>query len=121
MRTDQYMGLNEWAQNFVRGEQVFAYTERVVRVYPDGRESAQPDRRVSECTVKCTKIGEIAGAWDPVVADLHEYTLPNGRVYREKVQAEPWSSGPCYFVALVDETDAWVPESLWTDEETGDG
>lgn len=91
MRADQYVGLNEWAVELVR----------------EGTRTG----------ITVEKIGEIEGAWDPVVDDIRQYTFPNGRVYRERVQAEPWSSGPCYFVALVDETGAWVPESLWTDEE----
>lgn len=92
MRADQYVGLND----------------RAVALLFGGK---------SNPALTIEQIGVITGAWDSVVADLRQYTLPNGCVYREKVQAEPWSSGPCYFVALVDETGAWVPESLWTDEE----
>lgn len=34
---------------------------------------------------------------------LNEYTLKDSSVVREKVQASPWSSGPCIFLMLVDE------------------
>jgi hypothetical protein len=45
---------------------------------------------------------------------LHAYTLKDGRVVREVVQATPWSSGPCIFLKLMDgDKDLFV----WTEEE----
>lgn len=48
---------------------------------------------------------------------LHRYVFSDGRVLVEAVQAEPWSSGPCFFLALKDKNDEWVKESLWRNEE----
>ena len=61
-------------------------------------------------------IGKIKGAWVNVVNDLHRYTLPNGRVYQEYVQLEPWMGGPCYFIALKDKRGRILRRTLWTDE-----
>jgi len=44
------------------------------------------------------------------------YTLKNGRKVYEKVQAAPWSSGPCIFLQLVDGNDEvlfkWSKQSI---------
>lgn len=49
---------------------------------------------------------------------LNQYTFPDGRVYKEKVQSECGKvDSKVIFVALRDEKGAWVPESLWTQEE----
>ena len=116
IRMDQVFGLNEWAEKFVKGKRVFAYTERVIRTFPDGKgEVVYPDRQVYKSSVKKEKSGEhFSGMFDEKYS-LHKYTFPDGKVYFEKVQAEPWSSGPCFFLALVDEKGEWVPESLWPD------
>jgi hypothetical protein len=45
--------------------------------------------------------------------------MPNGSVFEEFVQAEPWSGGPCYYIALKNKRGAVVRQSLWTDEELG--
>ena len=34
--------------------------------------------------------------------DLHDYYLNDVLIYREVVQADPWSSGPVVFLKLVD-------------------
>jgi hypothetical protein len=47
--------------------------------------------------------------------DLLEYTLIDGKIIREKVQAAPWSSGPCIFLMLVDESEKILYK--WTDKE----
>ncbi|MGH9553291.1 MAG: hypothetical protein ACRD3W_28175, partial [Terriglobales bacterium] len=62
-------------------------------------------------------IGSIEGAWDPVVAELHRHTLSDGSMYEEYVQAAPWSGGPCYFIALKDESGQPVAKSLWSEEQ----
>ena len=114
MRMDQYVGLNKWATRRVAGSQ----TGREVgaRILPGGR--VEPfDREVYVPIARIEVIGRIKGAWDDHVADLHRYTLPTGRVYEEFVQATPWSSGPCYFIALKDNQGRVLSRSLWTDEE----
>ncbi len=46
---------------------------------------------------------------------LYEYTLPDGRVFREYVQVAIFTKGPIYFMALRDDKGQVVPESLWAD------
>jgi hypothetical protein len=114
MRCDQYIGLNEWAKKKVLATR--KVREVGHRIYSDGR--AVPFQRKTRVPVaRIQVIGKIEGAWTPVVANLHRYTLPGGEVYEEYVQATPWSGGPCYFVALKDAKGEPVPQSLWSDED----
>ncbi|MBI5077701.1 hypothetical protein HZB94_04980 [Candidatus Falkowbacteria bacterium] len=117
MRYDQFVGLNERAQELIKGEQELAYTEEVVRIYPDGGQERMPDRPVFESTVKKEESGESYTGMFTVEYPLHKYTFPNGQIYYERLQTAPWSSGPVHFLALQNEDGKWVPESLWTDEE----
>lgn len=114
-RFDQYRGLNEWAQKTVcKREKV--RIEGTME-FSDGRRK----RFVRWARVPVARIrviGKITGAWKPHVADLHRYTMADGKVYEEYIQAEPWSSGPVYHIALKDaKTGKPVRQSLWTDEE----
>ncbi len=113
-RSDQYIGLNDWARRHVTGKQ--KVREVGVRIHANGKKvNFNRWRRVPNARKE--HVGVIHGAWIPVVAPLHRYTMPDGRVFVEYVQAEPWCSGPCYFIALKDKHGNPVPESLWTDEE----
>jgi hypothetical protein len=114
MRCDQYVGLNKWASDKVSRQQTVR--EVGARILPNGR--AVPfDRQVVVPVAKVEVIGKITGAWKDVVANLHRYTLPDGRVYEEFIQAEPWSSGPCYFIALKNLKGNVISQSLWTTDE----
>jgi len=114
MRCDQYIGLNEWATEKVLARH--AVREVGVRILPSGEE--QPfDREVDALVASVEQVGSIEGAWMDVVAPLNRYTLPTGEVFEEFVQAVPWSSGPCYFIALRDEKGHEVPESLWAESD----
>lgn len=118
IRMDQYMGLTEAAQALVEGEQIVLYTEEVHRFYADGREEILPRRVVSGSTVRCEPSGKCyQGAFDEANNPLMQYTFPDGRVFTEAVQAEPWSSGPVFFLALRNEKGEWVKESLWPESE----
>lgn len=114
MRCDQYVGLNEWAKKLVSRK--IKVHEVGVRTFPDGKRK-RFNRWYQMPLARVTRIGTIRGAWNPEVATLHQYTFPDGRVYREYVQAAPWSGGPCYFIALKDRLGQPVPESIWTDDE----
>ncbi len=61
----------------------------------------------------------ITNTWSgSLLHPFSKYSLPDGRVLVEDVQSEPWSSGPCYFLALKDhKTGDWVEETLWSEEE----
>lgn len=117
IREDQYYGLSERGRELVEGEQVLLYHREEKRYYPDGRVEKLNPQPVYGSSVRKEKIGTLAGAWCDVVALLYRYVLPDGTVYTESIQAVPWSSGPCYFIALRDEVGNWVPESFWTDKE----
>lgn len=116
-RSDQLMGLNEWASNFVGGELIFVCIEEVTRIYPDGRRETLSPRPAYELSVKKEKSGELYSGMFDDEYPLHKYTFPDGQVYFEKVQAVPWSSGPVHFLALQDENGAWVHESFWAMED----
>lgn len=113
IRCDQVMGLNEWAQGFVRGEPVLAYTEEVTRVYPDGRRETLEPKPLYQSSAGKEESGESFAGMFGDCYPLHKYTLPFGVVYFEKVQEEVWSAGPVFFLALQDERGEWVPDSLW--------
>jgi hypothetical protein len=116
MRCDQYVGLNKWASEKVSRQQ--SVREVGARILPNGK--ALPfDRTIKVPVAKIEVIGKITGAWTDHVANLHRYTLPDGRIYEEYVQAEPWSSGPCYFIALKNSKGNVISQSLWTDDELG--
>jgi hypothetical protein len=114
-RFDQYRGLNNWARkNVLKREKV-----RIegTMTFQDGRRK-RFSRWAKVPAARIQVIGKITGAWKPHVADLHRYTMADGRVLVEYVQAAPWSSGPVYHIALKDEkTGKPVANSLWTQEE----
>lgn len=118
MRCDQYVGLNERAAALVAGEKVLIYTETVLRTFPDGSTQRIGPLEVRGSNVIREVIGTIAGAYDDVAGELFRYRFADGRVYDEFVQETIWSSGPMYYVALLDvDAGAAVAESLWTHEE----
>lgn len=106
-------GLNAWAREVVLATQVV--TEIGVRKFADGKIEAF-ERAVAVPLARITKVGEIESAFAPGVKafDLSRYELPDGRIYEEYIQAQPWSSGPCYYIALKDSAGEPVRESLWT-------
>lgn len=117
MRCDQFMGLNDWASNFVKGEPMLVCVEEVTRVYPDGRRETLKPRSVHESSIKSEESGERYFGMFEDEYSLNKYTFPDGSVCFERVQAKPWSSGPVFFLALQDEKGNWIQDSLWSDEE----
>jgi len=110
----QVIGLTEEAHALVEGQEVLAYTEEGVKVLPDG--SHEPfTRPVYKSDVSREEYGQFEGMFGEPYP-LHRYTLPDGRILEEVIQAAPWSSGPCIFLALQ-ENGQWLPETLWSDEE----
>lgn len=119
IRCDQDMGLNVWAQNFVEGKKVLAYIERTLRIYPDGETKVMPDHPILVSNVGAEESGEHYVGMFEDEYPLHKYTFQDGKVFYERVQDCPWSSGPVFFLALQDESGQWVRESLWPDEDIG--
>lgn len=119
-RTDHYVGLNRWAKKFVRQKQTVC--ENGVRTYPDGRQ--EPFEREVVELVKVERLRDITVLhcrWFP----RYRYTLPDGRVFEEYLQAAIWAGGPHLYMGLKRVTFGKrkyrrvVNESLWTDSEMG--
>ena len=118
MRMDQHFGLNAWAEDLVKGKTVHVYTERIDRIYPSGAEIEQPDRPIYRSDVTKEVIeGKVYSGMFGDQYPLHRYKLANGKVYFEFVQSDAWSSGPCFFIALMDVEGKQVEASLWADED----
>lgn len=114
-RFDQFRGLNDWARKTVlKRDKVRVVGEMI---FQDGKRK-RFSRWAKVPAARIKVIGTITGVWKPYVADLHRYSMPDGRVYEEYVQCSPWSSGPVYHLALKDaKTGRPVTESLWTQDE----
>lgn len=119
MRMAQYYGLNKSAKKLVLKKVMVR--EIGTTILPDGKR-VNFDRRRPIPAAKKQVIGDIK-TMNPqlALAQLHRFTMPDGRVFEEFVQAAPWSGGPCYFIALKfgsgPNIGKPVAESLWTDEE----
>lgn len=114
MRCDQCAGLNDFARDLVT--QMVDVREKVTKTYPNG------DVEEFERLVKLNEVSrkDSGKKYSGMFGDeytLNRYTLPTGEVYEEYVQAEPWSSGPVFFLALKDGDGNVVEESLWDDED----
>ena len=60
----------------------------------------------------------VEGMFDEVVHTLKEYEMNDGTKIEEYIQAEPWSSGPCIYLALKNaETKEPILDSLWSEDE----
>lgn len=114
MRMSQYRGLNAWSSKLVSRKQ--KVREHGVQVFANGkRKNFSRWRRVP--LVRKEDAGLIRGMGGEAFAKLHRYTLADGRKLSEFIQAEIWSGGPVYFIALKDESGKPIAESLWSEEE----
>lgn len=106
MRSTQYMGIPDEAEKFIRNN--------IKR---------SPSKICSECGHNSggQELSEIYdSAADQGMFDdgpnLYRYTMKDGTTWIEKVQAVPWSSGPCIFLMLVQENGPgefkWDEESI---------
>jgi hypothetical protein len=141
IRMTQVYGLNEAAESLLAGggDNLVDYVDEVTRRYADGRVlSFTLEGRDS--LVHSAPSGEnYYGMFDGEEYPLLRHVLPDGRVLVEREYASPWASGPCIFLALVEEgapewrpadepayssfglaPGAWVRETLWTDAEIED-
>ena len=138
IRCTQEYGLNEAARELLTGggKNFIHYIEEGTRSYADGR--VEPFAREGD---EPTTLSEASGKvfYDMFEGEEHplmRYTLPDERVLCEAEYASPWSSGPCIFLALIEEGGvswrpadeeayaenglrpaAWVRETLWRDAE----
>lgn len=109
-------GLNKWAQQFVTGEQVYLYRERVVRIFPDGREETCPDQPVYVSSVKKELNGSSVIAFGEKYI-LAYYMFSNGQIFHEVLQETPWSGIGEFYLALADERGTILPESRWSPDQ----
>lgn len=117
-RMTQHMGLNLHAENLVREYEEEAKEQRSVHyiTLPDGTKAKQTLTPV-QFWPKKEPSGKVYYGMADEEFVLNKYTTHEGKVYEEYVQASPWSSGPCIFLALKDENGTAVKETLWTYEE----
>jgi len=110
---DQYIGLKPEAVNYLNREMV------PVSATIDVDFATRTIESKIETLVRREVYSQINGAWQDIVANLHEYTWPSGEVCREIIQAEPWSSGPMYFLCLEITGGENAGQKIyeWTDEE----
>lgn len=115
-RMDSFIGLNAWAQQFVKGKQILAYTEIVLRIYPSGVEESLDPKPVYVSDVERSLSGKNYIGYEE--HPLHKYKFPGGQVFEERVQKVHHSSGPVIFTALYDiVTHEWIVESRWKENE----
>ena len=94
IRTTQFMGLSEKAQKFLQ-ENVQSVKTEVPCECGKGTVMRKAWNQIPT--------GEkIMGMFEEEVHDLSRYFLKDGRIIEEFIQAEPWNSGPCIFLALRD-------------------
>lgn len=118
-RSWQYMGFNDAASEMLN-ETVKAGTRQTKDFDLEGNMIGGFTTDLLENA--CTKV-EYAreNPWMDSVNVLYRYTFRDGRVLEGYTQAEPWSSGPCTFMALRDaETKEPVPETLWSEKDIND-
>lgn len=115
MRETQLMGLSVHAQEIIKAEEVKIGTRVIEEIYDDGSDDrfTEPITRDNPCQ---THYDDLEGMFEELFP-LWRYTFDDGTILEEYVQAQPWSSGPCFFIALKDSDGNVVKESLW-DEKT---
>ncbi len=115
MKAEKVVGLNEWAAKKVSPE--LRVSDKVVHAFSDGTYATIPmfGAQVQKC-----KKEEYDGYVDLscAIMPLHRYTMPDGKVYEEAVQDQPWDlHGLFVFLAFRDEKGMPVKESLWSEQE----
>ena len=116
MRCDQYIGLNERAEKLLQLDKTQPVKITTIKEFPNGNIVSETHIEQQTITVR-EKYSTFLQAFNEDPEILYKHTLENGDVYYEFLQCEPWSSGPCYFIALKDKEGKVAEESLWTDEE----
>ena len=97
MRSDQHMGLTPDAIAFLEGHEI-------------------PEKCCKECKRPFPRELEVIGHYHGMGGEypLHRHELADGDYVDEYIQAEPWSSGPCFFLGLqlVDSVFEWDQEDI---------
>ncbi len=111
-RSTSVMGLHERAESFLEGHRQFLYKETITKKYPDGNIVTKTEDKHDIPRTQYDIFDGMCGEEYP----LFEYTLKDGSKAQEYVQADPWASGPCIFLALRSENGP-IESTLWTDKE----
>lgn len=114
MRCWQYQGFNSEAQKIL-DEKIKVGERNSLVTYFDGRQPSTVNEKedVLEHPFTIEKY-EFHNPWMDEGCNLLLFRFNDGRVLESYVQAEPWSSGPCTFMALRDHvTKEPVVETLW--------
>lgn len=123
MRTDQWIGLNERSEKFLMEKfgRDFTLEQKMYWSLPEDPQSKPEVTTRSGRSIPHWYIIEtdpVGGAFGDYAAGyLRTYKDDSGYIIREKLQATPWSSGPCYFVALQDEEGNFIEDLMWTEAE----
>lgn len=99
-RSWNFYGLGAQAQQFLQDNlELTEFEETVTRTYADGRVHSTTRKLLEEPWQKAVSYAEHQ-PWFDEPLQLKYYVLKNGQIVYEYVQEEPWSSGPCTFLAL---------------------
>lgn len=103
-RIDRHHGLNSWASNVVN---INAEVEDPIK---------KEARRIFLSEME--RCGSYAGT-DGTQYPLFQFRLPNGRVFKERILGSTISlmGGRDFFMVLVNEKGAIIPESIWDTDE----
>ena len=119
MRCWQYQGFNSAAM-LILDEKVQVGIKRFQIDYTDGRPEEERFVNGEEPIMESAYTSEVYDTRHPFYEDVHDlqiYRFKDGRILEDYVQEEPWSSGPCTFMALRDhDTKEPLPETLWSQE-----
>ena len=114
-----YVGLNARAAKLLRQNSKVGYEQMIQRRTPDGTPIEGPNlnewKPIHVPDYEQTVAVEVE-VFQGEKLPLQKYVFPDGRVWVEFVQAQPWNNGPWTFTALKDQNGP-IPESLWKDEE----
>ena len=117
-RSWSFYGLTPQAHLFLEQHiELCEYQETLIRTYANGR-CEQSTQTLKESSWQKGKIYAQHQPWFDEPLQLKSWTLPNGQEIYEFVQDEPWSGGPCTFLALSYDISGTQPviESLWSEE-----
>jgi hypothetical protein len=116
MRCWQYIGFNEAAKKILAETKTVGDKEITCR-YIDDRGITTWKEQIKESAYTKERYA-VEQPWYDSENELYRYKFDDGRILEDYVQAEPWSSGPCTFMALRDAVSKEpLTETLWSEED----
>ena len=113
-RSTQFFGLSDGANEWLKENCISEKVETVRRTYGvDGVLKETSEYSFFKPVYEEISGEKILGMFGEFVCNLKEYTTKDGKKVIEFIQAEPWSSGPCIFLALkYKDTNKVIKKSL---------